>query len=162
MGRQLLNLLQATEHPQTGPVAERRLLPAGLKQLVGGNLQRGGKTQNHVGVHAKPIAFVVGNERLNNPDSFRQFDLRPPSFLSQPRQPLTNGFRFGATRLKLVTGYVFTTYWPSPTILTTDNGDILSHTISRSSGLAGSLIQSFSYTDPTNRLFTASEGSAWS
>ena len=59
---QFLDLLQPAKHPQAGPVAKRRLSTVGLKQSVGGNLQRGGETQNHVGVHAKTVAFVVGDK----------------------------------------------------------------------------------------------------
>jgi len=55
------------------------------------------------------------------------------------------------------------TYSPSPTILTTDNGDILTHTIARSSGLTSPVTQNFSYADPSNRLSSAYEGSSvWS
>ncbi|MGO9228611.1 MAG: RHS repeat domain-containing protein [Bryobacteraceae bacterium] len=46
-----------------------------------------------------------------------------------------------------------------------DDGDILTHTIQRSTGLASALTvltQYFSYMDPANRLIGANEGSAWS
>jgi RHS repeat-associated protein len=60
----------------------------------------------------------------------------------------------GATTPLMTLGWA---YGPSAN----DNGNILSHTIARSSGLASSLTQTFSYTDPANRLTSASESGGW-
>ena len=42
-----------------------------------------------------------------------------------------------------------------------DNGNVMGQTISRSSGLAATLTQSYSYADPANRLSSASEAGGW-
>ena len=44
----------------------------------------------------------------------------------------------------------------------TDNGNVVSQTIARSSGLTGQLTQNFTYADPANRLLTAAEVNGWS
>jgi YD repeat-containing protein len=43
-----------------------------------------------------------------------------------------------------------------------DNGNVTGHTISRSSGLAAPLSQTYGYLDPANRLYSASETGGWS
>jgi RHS repeat-associated protein len=43
-----------------------------------------------------------------------------------------------------------------------DNGDVMSRTIARSSGLASPLTQTYTYNDPANRLATANEAGGWS
>ncbi len=43
-----------------------------------------------------------------------------------------------------------------------DNGNVMGQTISRSSGLAAPLSQTYGYADPANRLYAASETGGWS
>jgi RHS repeat-associated protein len=42
-----------------------------------------------------------------------------------------------------------------------DNGNVMGHTIGRSSGLAAPLTQTYAYLDPANRLYSASETGGW-
>ena len=43
-----------------------------------------------------------------------------------------------------------------------DNGNVTGQTIARSSGLAATVTQAYTYVDPSNRLASANEGAAWS
>ena len=53
----------------------------------------------------RPVALKVGDERLNNPEPFGQFNLGAAAFLAQPHQPLAEGSNFCATAS--VAGFVF-------------------------------------------------------
>ncbi len=81
-----LDLLQAAQNAQAGLAAQGSLHTAGLEQFVGRDLQCGGEPDDHGGVHAQPVALIVGDERLNNPKPFGQLNLGPAAFLAQPRQ----------------------------------------------------------------------------
>jgi len=97
-----LDLLQAAQNAQAGLAAQGSLRSAGLEQFVGRDLERSGKPDDHGGVHAQTVALIVGDERLNNPKPFSQFDLGPAAFLAQPRQPLADGLR--CLRLRRLVG----------------------------------------------------------
>ena len=76
-----LDLLQAAQDAQAWLAAQGSLRTLGLEQFVGGDLERSGKPHDHGGVHAQPVALVLGDERLNNPEPFSQFNLSPAAFL---------------------------------------------------------------------------------
>ncbi len=44
----------------------------------------------------KTMKGIVGDERLNDPEPFGQFNLGPAAFLAKPRQPLADGSSFDA------------------------------------------------------------------
>ena len=81
MRGQLLDLLQAAQHAQAGAATERRFVSVGLQQAIGGDIQCGGKTHDHIRVHSQPVALIVGDERLDDADPFGQFDLSPMATL---------------------------------------------------------------------------------
>jgi len=79
------------------------------------------------------------------------------------QQPISFGVAYngGAPLLSLTWGYGASMN-STAAAPADDNSNVTGQTIARSSGLAATLTQTFGYSDPANRLKTASEGSAWS
>ena len=86
--RQCLNLFHTADELDAGLFLRRPRALASPQQFIGGDFEDFGEAQDHIGVEAQLVRFVVGNQLLNEAGSLGNLLLRPSAFLAQASEAL--------------------------------------------------------------------------